>query len=756
MDKSKYMSKPVVNVRINGPLNELGQSYKTVVLRHDMSFVNQVTDSNTTYVIRWDFDLGNEEITIPDNCTLRFLGGSISNGTLVGNGTQINADKVGIFTNITIEGTWNVPEITTAWFTDAGETNKLRQVFNLCNPDILNDVTIETGTYSLAVSSGWPNYVGIFIGSNTNIHLVGHIVLEGNSLERYYILDILDAENVHIDGSGILEGDVLTHTPVIRQKDGHDYAGEWGYGIRIASSKNVSVKGITVCNCWGDSINIANPRSAEMPEPSRIISEDVEISSVEMYGSRRQGISAIHFTRCTVDKCYFHDIVGDELIPAGPSSGIDIEPDNEKGADLISVRNCRFYNCKMGICSSDGSHVFSCKNIIIENCSIDSVTNKGIKIGGYVSNLHIKHVTIDNCTGVGLNITGNTKKIFVDDVDISTTQNALFIGKDVDESIAESTSIHIINSKFECTGTRYAAYIWASDTVFNNCIFNAVDENNGIIYKTGSTSSISKSNINVKNVDIAKNCNIKIDNSNVISDLITAVKDSSLDCSNCTIESKRISVDGATFSDCTITANPEELDYNYGISGQSSSKFFRCTIHSTVYAQSGNFVNCTFKFNYAPKEYLIRLVEPATRFIGNYVKYEPENNDGPVDFILFLNASSSIITANVFYEVNVTNYIININSYIYNTAISNNIIRPDTENTGSVYPSIPLFNDRGDATKNILLDYKAVNNSGSVRPTLLKNNVNDIGFQFFDTSLQKPRPIYWTGTGWVDSAGETV
>ena len=751
------MSKSNIDVIINGFVSDALSEYKTVVLMDNKPFASQISDSNTIYVIRWNYDLNNNSLTIPSNCVLKFMGGSLSNGTLVGNNTKIDADKVGIFTGITVAGIWNVPEITTAWFTDAEETNKLRQVFNLCNPDILNDVTIETGTYPLAISSGWPNYVGIFIGSNTNIHLVGHIVLEGNSLERYYILDILDAENVHIDGSGILEGDVLTHTPIIRQKDGYDYAGEWGYGIRIASSKNVSVKGITVCNCWGDSICIGDPRSAEYPNPSRRVSENVEISDVEFYGSRRQGISAIHFTRCTVNRCYFHDIVGDVLIPAGPSSGIDIEPDGAKGADLISIRNCRFDNCKIGICSSDGSRLYSCKNIIIENCTISGSTNKAVKVGGYVSNVHIKHVVIDNCTGVGLNISGNTKKIFIDDVDASTTQNTLFIGKDEDESVAESTSIHIINSKFECTGTRYAAYVWASDTVFDNCIFNAVDENNGIIYKTGSTSSISRSNINVKKIDINQNCKVQIENSNIISDLITA-PDSSLNCSNCVINSKQITIDGANFNDCNITANPGELDYNYGISATNSCKFFRCIIHSTISAVSASIVNCSFTFYYAPKEYLVKVSQPATRLIGNYFKYSPKNDDGPVDFILFLNANSSIVDANVFYEENINNYIIRVNddpSWIFNTVVSNNIIRPDNSvDSSRKYPVIPLCNGPAASTRNVFLDYKTVNNSGSSRPAVLNNNVNDIGFQFFDTTLNKP--IYWTGTGWVDATGTTV
>ena len=49
-----------------------------VILRKNKSFSEQVTKANTIYEIRYDFDLNNTNVTIPDNCILKFIGGSLS------------------------------------------------------------------------------------------------------------------------------------------------------------------------------------------------------------------------------------------------------------------------------------------------------------------------------------------------------------------------------------------------------------------------------------------------------------------------------------------------------------------------------------------------------------------------------------------------------------------------------------------------------------------------------------------------------
>lgn len=77
---------------------------------------------NVIYKITKDIDLGNAVLTIPDNCTLDFQGGSFSNGTIVGNNTKINAGLQKIFNlDITLNGAWSIVESYPEWFGAEGD-----------------------------------------------------------------------------------------------------------------------------------------------------------------------------------------------------------------------------------------------------------------------------------------------------------------------------------------------------------------------------------------------------------------------------------------------------------------------------------------------------------------------------------------------------------------------------------------------------------------------------------------------------------
>ena len=67
--------------------NPNGMGYK--ILRKDLTFAEQVTEANTIYEIRYDFDLNNGTLTFPNNCVLYFKGGKISNGNIVFNNTLL-------------------------------------------------------------------------------------------------------------------------------------------------------------------------------------------------------------------------------------------------------------------------------------------------------------------------------------------------------------------------------------------------------------------------------------------------------------------------------------------------------------------------------------------------------------------------------------------------------------------------------------------------------------------------------------------
>lgn len=77
-------------------------------VRKNVLIKDMINKPNTVYEIRYDFDLNGETIEIPDNCTLRFIGGKLANGTLKGTYSNIVADNVGIFgETLSLAGNFN-------------------------------------------------------------------------------------------------------------------------------------------------------------------------------------------------------------------------------------------------------------------------------------------------------------------------------------------------------------------------------------------------------------------------------------------------------------------------------------------------------------------------------------------------------------------------------------------------------------------------------------------------------------------------
>ena len=83
----------------------LGRVYlrKNIVGNKNVLTQAMINKANTIYVIQYDYDLKEASINIPENCVLQFDGGSLSNGTIVGNNTKVinlNVDR------IILSGTW--------------------------------------------------------------------------------------------------------------------------------------------------------------------------------------------------------------------------------------------------------------------------------------------------------------------------------------------------------------------------------------------------------------------------------------------------------------------------------------------------------------------------------------------------------------------------------------------------------------------------------------------------------------------------
>lgn len=121
------------------------------ILTQDM--INQ---PNTIYIIQSDMDLGGRRILIPRNCILRFDGGSLKNGIVVGNETLFDGI---VKAYVKLDGTFNNDELCLNWFLE-DTSSSIHSVCNniidvLCNAVSADDLykncvlSIQGGTYNL-------------------------------------------------------------------------------------------------------------------------------------------------------------------------------------------------------------------------------------------------------------------------------------------------------------------------------------------------------------------------------------------------------------------------------------------------------------------------------------------------------------------------------------------------------------------------------------------------------------------------------
>ena len=126
-----------------------------IILNSKRDFVSQINIDDSIYEIRDFFDLEGKEVTLSANCVLKFSGGMLANGTIIGNGTTIEAPLVKIFADdITLKGDFNC-DFYPEWFgavtyseataidNAAVFNNAITQIYNMSGAHDL----ILTGTY---------------------------------------------------------------------------------------------------------------------------------------------------------------------------------------------------------------------------------------------------------------------------------------------------------------------------------------------------------------------------------------------------------------------------------------------------------------------------------------------------------------------------------------------------------------------------------------------------------------------------------
>lgn len=324
---------------------------------------------NKEHRIKGNLSLRGDTLRLPENSTLVFKGGCISDGVIIGDKSRIKGDKHVILKNVELLGTWNNSCVYSEWFEfkqDKGFDNRknFSNLMALCLGENQTHVYMQEGEFWTSVTF---NGYGISIPSNTYFHSKATIRELPNDFSYSSLVSIKKQNNVIIDG-GKYYGDVETHT---------GDKGEWSHGIKCEGSKDIIIRNVECNDFWGDGIDIVDAYD-EKRKPT-LICYNVTVDSVRCFYNRRQGISIEAVIGCVVSNSEF-SYTGTKKYTR-PADGIDIEAWNKYGEKLrdITIKSCIMRGNKGKSISifANGpwlkDYELYKNNILIDGCTMDDV-----------------------------------------------------------------------------------------------------------------------------------------------------------------------------------------------------------------------------------------------------------------------------------------------------------------------------------------------------------------------------------------------
>ena len=329
-------------------------------------------------IVKKNYDLDGKNLVLNEGYILDFQGGSFANACITGSNTEVVYREKPIFDQMTIRGTWIVQEVTTDMFKDLNYVQSLADVLALTNSQVQNRVVVKDYGYDypVKVSSIDMFDAPLRLNSNTELQLDGNIRLMPTNLFQYVIMLVHGSHDVSIHGAGSIIGDKEKHDYSIDEQHKAWKSHEWGHGIRISKSNNVSLSGITVKDCTGDSYNIIGG------------SKTIILNRISAVGSRRQGVTIGVASDVTITHCRFLNIGKENGTP--PGSAVDIEPDNtECEIRNIIIDSCEIKDCRQGIISWS----YGYGNTWTEKVKGKNVEQKDMR--------HYVNVTVTNCQITG-------------------------------------------------------------------------------------------------------------------------------------------------------------------------------------------------------------------------------------------------------------------------------------------------------------------------------------------------------------------
>lgn len=262
--------------------------------------------------------------------------------------------------------------------------------------------------------------------------------------DEYEILQILGVADVTVTG-GTLVGD----------RDGHlGTTGEWGHGVSVRSSTNVTIEGVTARDFWGDGFYIGR-NYAEPPA-----SEHVTIRNVIADRNRRQGLSITDAIDVLVENSTFQNTGG-----TPPGAGVDLEPwGPELVVKQITLRGNTTTNNAYGILLAGAAGPTHDITLVDNTISSNRVT--GIHLIATSGGIAVTSNTITgNAVGIALWQASN-------DNDIGMNQITGGAGDNLDVASGSSTNT-IHDNVIRSGGTApYGIHVRTADCVGNSILRN--------------------------------------------------------------------------------------------------------------------------------------------------------------------------------------------------------------------------------------------------------------------------------------------
>ncbi len=256
-------------------------------------------------------------------------------------------------------------------------------------------VKFEKGTYMIQCK--WRNRFiaptdGILVPSGLTLDLNGStFMMEPNSYPEYCIFGIVNAKDVTIK-NGRLVGDLDNH---VYAKSSASPTHEFGFGVVISASTNVTIRNLTITKMTGDGIIVEGSYTA-LADGGRV-STKVRLLDNDISNCRRQGISIIGARDSEIAGNRIYNISGTD-----PQYGIDIEKELDYVVDKLKIHDNVIYNCSGGAISCHSGNDYEVYNNICSG-NIIAVFSSNVRIyGNTIKNSFINvlegasNITVEN------------------------------------------------------------------------------------------------------------------------------------------------------------------------------------------------------------------------------------------------------------------------------------------------------------------------------------------------------------------------